>query len=446
MIAAPEKDTALGDSDERPSRAAWFLLAVLTLAYTVSFIDRQILNLLVQPLKAQFSLDDTRLSLLQGVAFTTAYIVFSPLFGRAADVASRRNTLMTGIGVWSLATSACGLARSYWQLFLARFAVGGAEASLTPSAWSMIADSFPARSIPTAFSIFMMGPYLGGGIALIFGGLLLDASAHWNLDAVPLLGALKPWQVVFLMVGAPGMVVALLLTAVREPRRRESKVVGQQGKMPLREVWRFFVEWRGFYGNFYIGMPCLIISLYAYPAWMPALLMRRFAVSAGQVGLQYGTIVLITGSLGVLTGPWLARLIERRGRREALLIVPLGVAFALALVSLGLGFTHTYASTLAVATLASFTYSLPQALASSALQIVTPNRMRGLASAIYVFVVSVVGLGAAPTIVALLTDHLFHDEKRVGDALMVTCVGSALIAAFFLWRTLRSYRLMMSRG
>jgi MFS family permease len=162
--------------------------------------------------------------------------------------------------------------------------------------------------------------------------------------------------------------------------------------------------------------------------------------------VQYGTIVLITGSLGVLTGPWLARLIERRGRQDSLLLVPLGVAFALAIVAFGLGIANSYATTLAVAATASFTYSLPQALASSALQIVTPNRMRGLASAIYVFVVSVVGLGAAPTIVALLTDHLFHDEKRVGEALMITCAASALLCAFFLSRALRSYRLMMARG
>ncbi len=445
MISAPDHGAADG-VEERPSRAAWYLLGVLTLAYTVSFVDRQILNLLVQPLKQEFALNDTRLSLLQGVAFTAAYILFSPLFGRLADVGSRRNTLVAGIGIWSLATSFCGLARSYWQLFIARFAVGGAEASLTPSAWSMIADSFPARMIPVAFSIFMMGPYLGGGLALIFGGLLLDAAAHWDLDAVPLFGALKPWQLVFLLVGAPGVIVALLLLLVREPARRESKVVEEQGKMALSDVWSFFVQWRGFYGNFYLGMPCLIISLYAYPAWMPTLLMREFGVSASQVGVQYGTIVLITGSLGVLTGPWLARAIERRGRKDALLLVPFGVALALALVSLGLGLADSYAETLAVATVASFTYSLPQALASSALQIVTPNRMRGVASALYVFVVSVVGLGAAPTIVALLTNYVFQDEGRVGDALMLTCAGASILCAFFLWRTLKTYRLMMARG
>ncbi|MFD2137146.1 MFS transporter [Novosphingobium resinovorum] len=144
------------------SRAGWYLIFVLTLAYTASFIDRQVLNLLVGPIKAEFGLDDTRLSLLQGLAFTLAYVVMSPVFGRIADVGSRKGVLMFGIALWSIGTSACGLARSYWQLFLARFGVGGAEACLTPAAWSIIADAFPPRLIPRAFSVYMMGPYLGG--------------------------------------------------------------------------------------------------------------------------------------------------------------------------------------------------------------------------------------------------------------------------------------------
>lgn len=443
---AEPTDIAADVDQERPGFASWYLIFVLTLAYTASFIDRQVLNLLVGPLKAEFALDDTKLSLLQGLAFTGAYIIMSPIFGRLADTGSRKGVLFFGIMLWSVGTSACGLARSYWQLFLARFGVGGSEACLTPAAWSIIADSFPERMMPRAFSVFMMGPYLGGGLALIFGGLLLDSAAHWDLSAVPLLGSLKPWQLVFLFAGLPGIAIALLLLFVREPIRRQIRAVGTvQERLPLSEVMRIFRVERGFYGNFYAGMSTLVICLYAFPAWMPSVLIRRFGVSAGDVGMQYGLAILITGSVGVLTGPWLAQWIARRGRRDQLLLVPLGAALALIPSCIALAFTPSYGAALAVATVASFLYSLPQALASSALQLVTPNRMRGIAAAIYVFCVSVTGLGLAPTIVALLTDHLFQDEVRVGDSLAITCGVAAIASAFFLSRALRAYQRILAR-
>ncbi|GAB7550677.1 MFS transporter [Novosphingobium sp. 11B] len=431
------------DTEPAPGAAAWYLIFVLTLAYTVSFIDRQVLNLLVAPLKADFGLSDTRLSLLQGLAFTTAYILFSPLFGRLADTGSRRRLLIGGIGLWSLGTGLCGLARGYWQLFFARAAVGGAEASLTPAAWSIIADSFPTRMIPRAFSIFLMGPYIGGGLALIFGGLLLEAAQGWDLGAVPYLGALQPWQVVFLVAGLPGFAILLLMLRIREPARKLAAQDSGQ-RMPFAQVWRTFAERRDFYGNFYAGMASLVIVLYAFPAWMPAMLMRRFGASAATVGVQYGVAVLVTGSIGVLAGPVIAGWLQRRGRIDALMRVPFFAALALIPISLALAFAPSYEFAMVVATLASFTYSLPQALASSGLQMATPNRMRGISSSVYVFVASVMGLGAAPTIVALLTDHVFADERSVGLSLSVTCAAAAGVSAFFVGRALKGYRRVLA--
>ncbi len=433
------------DTEPAPGAAAWYLVAVLTLAYTISFIDRQVLNLLVGALKADFSLSDTQLSLLQGLAFTTAYILFSPLFGRLADTGSRRTILLGGAALWSLGTMLCGLARSYWQLFFARAAVGGAEASLTPAAWSIIADSFPTRMIPRAFSIFLMGPYIGGGLALIFGGLLLEAAQGWDLTAVPYLGSLRPWQVVFLAAGLPGFLSLGLMLRIREPAR---KVAAQDTgeRMPGSQVWRTFADRRDFYGNFYAGMASLVIVLYAFPAWMPAMLMRRFGASAATIGVQYGVAVLITGSLGVLTGPIIAGWLQRRGHVDALMRVPFFAALALIPISLALAFAPSYEFAMVVATLASFTYSLPQALASSGLQLATPNRMRGISSSVYVFVASVMGLGAAPTIVALLTDHVFADERSVGLSLSLTCATAGAISAFFVGRALRGYRRVLMKG
>ncbi|MEE4452782.1 MFS transporter [Novosphingobium resinovorum] len=444
--AAEEPAAPVLPPEPAPTRAAWYLIFVLTLAYTVSFVDRQVLNLLIGPLKADFGLSDTRLSLLQGLAFTTAYILFSPVFGRMADTGSRKALLIGGIGLWSLGTSLCGLARGYWQLFFARAAVGGAEASLTPAAWSIIADSFPTRMIPRAFSIFLMGPYIGGGLALIFGGLLLEAAQGWELGAVPYLGALRPWQVVFLIAGLPGFAIMLLMLRIREPARKLAAMETRPERMPFAEVWRTLAEHRDFYGNFYAGMASLVIVLYAFPAWMPAMLMRRFGASAAEVGVEYGVAVLVTGSIGVLAGPVIAERLRRAGRIDALMRVPFFAALALVPISLSLAFVPSYGSAMVVATLASFAYSLPQALASSGLQMATPNRMRGISSSVYVFVASVMGLGAAPTIVALLTDHVFADERSVGLSLSVTCAGAAALSAFFVGRALKGYRRILAVG
>lgn len=433
------------ETEAAPDASAWYLIFVLTLAYTVSFIDRQVLNLLVTPLKADFGLSDTQLSLLQGLAFTSAYILLSPIFGRLADTGSRRTILLGGVALWSLGTSLCGLARGYWQLFFARAAVGGAEASLTPAAWSIIADSFPVRMIPRAFSIFLMGPYIGGGLALIFGGLLLQAAEGWDLTAVPLLGALRPWQVVFLAAGLPGFVIFVMMLRIREPARKLAATDTGE-RMPASQVWRTFADRRDFYGNFYAGMASLVIVLYAFPAWMPAMLMRRFGESAATVGVQYGIAVLITGSLGVLTGPVIAGWLQRRGHVDALMRVPFFAALALIPISLALAFAPSYEFAMVVATLASFTYSLPQALASSGLQMATPNRMRGISSSVYVFVASVMGLGAAPTIVALLTDHVFADERSVGLSLSLTCATAGAVSAFFVGRALKGYRRILREG
>lgn len=410
------------------------MIAILSLAYTLSFIDRQVLNLLVEPLKDEFELSDTRLSLLQGMSFTVAYITFSPLLGRMADTSNRRNLLIGGVVLWSVATAFCGLARSYWQLFAARSGVGAAEASLTPAAWSLIADRFPPQLMPRAMSIMLMGPYLGGGLALIFGGMLLDYANGRDF------GSLAPWQFVFVSVAVPGIFVAALLGFfVREPVRRLGLGEVSGDTMPLAEVGRRFRRnWR-FYLNFNAGMGGLVITLYAFPAWLPAMLMRQFGVNASVVGIEYGSLMLVGGSVGVLAGPVLTSWLERRGRRDAKLIVPLLSALLVAALSVSLPFATTYSTALAIGGLASFCYSLPMAGALAALQIVTPNRMRGVTNAIYVFTVSIIGLGAAPTIVALVTDHVFHDEGMVGVSLALTSSISALIGLVLLANARKAY-------
>lgn len=438
-------DAAAPARAETPTPAAWYLLFVLTFAYTTSFIDRQVLNLLVGPIKADFGLTDTSMSVLQGAAFAIAYIAMSPVFGRLADRINRRFILMAGIVTWSIGTILCGFSRSYSELFMARVLIGAAEASLTPAAWSLITDSFAPRRLPRAFSIYLLGLYMGSGLALVLGGWLVAAVTPWDLSAVPGLAGQRPWQLVFVLIGMTGALAAVLLAFVREPaRRNEGGGMVTDAPMPMAEIRSVFSARRTFYLNFYLGIACLAICLYGYPAWTPVFLMRRFGMSMTDIGMQYGALMLVSGSLGVLSGPWLSRLFTRKHDEFGFLLYPAVAAALLVPVSAILYFTSAFWLALVLTTAACFLYSSPMALAASALQLATPSRMRGVSTALYVFTANIVGLGAAPTIIALVTDHVFADENRVGESLTLICGLAAALATLLLWRAHRAFRALMA--
>lgn len=423
------------------TNARW-LLAVITFTYTIGFIDRQVINLLVVPIKNDFGISDTQVSLLQGLAFMGAYIAMSPIFGRLADTGNRRNILTGAAFVWTLFTAAAAFSKGYWHLFFARFGVGAAEAAISPTAWSMVADSFEPNRLPRALSIFMIAPYLGGGLALLFGGLVLDAMEGWDLGAVPIIGDLAPWQLTILIVSLPGLLAVALMLTTREPLRRVA-AASDTSVPSLSEVGRALIAKKAFYGPFYLGMSLIIMTFYAFPAWVPTLLNRRFGVPLSQIGLEYGAVVIVTGCVGVLSGPAVANFLVRRGYDDAFMRLPMLASVAIVPVCILLYFAPDYYFALAAAGLGSLFYSMPQATGASALQLVTPNRMRGIATSIFVFVGSAVGLGLAPTAVALVTDLIFQDESRVGEALPLVCGFCSLAAVFVLSRVLKPYRQLL---
>lgn len=418
---------------------SWYVLGLLTLTYTIAFIDRQVLNLLVDPIKQSFGLSDTRVSLLQGLAFMSAYVALGPLFGRWTDLGKRRNILVFGATVWSLFTAACGLAKSFGTLFGARMGVGAAEACLTPASWSIISDYFSRERLARALSIFLMAPYLGGGLALVFGGLALQWIERSGSPNLPLLEGLEPWQLAFVLVALPGFLVAALLFTVREPIRRQTNAV-EDAHYTLREIFVFLWARRGFYGSFYLGMSCLVIALYGIPSWAPTWFIRRFGVAPADVGIQYGALVLISGSLGVLSGPTLGAWLAKKRYIDSAFRAAWIASIALVPICCAIPFAPTYGVALALVSCATFCYSLPQAMAATALQMVTPNRMRGMATAVYVFIISVIGLGIAPTLIAFVTDYVLRDERRVGESLGLVCGAAAIAAVVLIARGLEPYR------
>lgn len=423
------------------SHYAWYVVFLLTFAYTVAFIDRQVLNLLVDPIKLDLLLSDVEISFLQGFAFMSAYIVCGPLFGRWADSGHRRNILVFGVTMWSISTVLCGMADSFWELFLARAGVGAAEASLAPVAWSLIADYFTKPRLPRAMSIFLLGPSLGAGLALVAGGLVIAFAADL-IELIPFFSNMSTWQVTFMMVGFPGLLLAMLLFTVREPQRTSfsNEPSADDRAFSVPEIAQYIWQDRAFFLRVFIGMGMLAIVIYGLPTWMPSYLIRHFDANPATVGLQYGVLVLTCGALGIVLGPSFGRLLQRMGYQDSALR---SAAVCCGIATVGcalLPFANSYAWTLCIAAVVTFFYALPQAMVASSLQFASPNRLRGIISTLYLFMISVCGLGLAPSVIAFVTDKILGGPEHVGTSLAIVCTFSAAVACWLYVRALRPYR------
>ena len=394
-----------------PSSArAWVTVAILMVAYVLSFVDRQILNLLVEPIRRDLAINDTQMSLLMGLSFALFYTVCGIPLGRVADTRSRRGLIAVGILFWSAATAACGMAKMYWQFLLCRIGVGVGEAALSPAAYSLIADSFPAERRATAISVYSMGVYLGSGLAFLVGGLVIQFASEQGDVTLPVLGEVRPWQLIFLILGVAGVLFTLLMLAVKEPARRGA---GAGVAVPLSEVGRYIRANRRTVLLHNFGFAGLAFAGYGSAAWVPTFYIRTYGWDAGQVGIVYGSIVAVFGCLGIVFGGRLADWMAKRGRSDANMRVGLYAALgALPMVVLfPLMDTAFWASVLMAPTV--FCLSMPFGVAPAAIQEIMPNSMRGQASAIYLFVITLIGLGVGPTAVALVTDFVFADDAAL---------------------------------
>lgn len=421
------------------ARQGWYATILLTFAYTVSFIDRQVLNLLVTPIQADLGLTDTQISLLQGMAFVLTYVLMSVPLGRWVDRSSRVGILAVGVAAWSLATVACGAARGYLQLGLARMGVGAGEATVTPVAWSLLADYFPPDRLARPVSVFLMGPYLGAGLALILGAEVIEWTRGVEGVALPWVGEVRPWQLTFIIVGAPGLLLAAMLLTIREPVRRGTLQAVPTGAVPWSVVWQHAWRHRRVYFAFLVGVPFNVVLLYGLQSWVPTFLVRVHEWDLPLAGRAYGVVALVSGSAGVLAGPVAARWLESRGRADAPLRIAAWSA-GLASLSAIAGVLQPDAwLSLALIGVASFWITFPFALITAALQRVTPNEMRGLVAGVYVVMVSVMGLGLGPTLVAVLTDSVFQDPAAVGKSLALMFAGVGPLAVLLLASGMSSY-------
>lgn len=428
---------------------AWYVVIVLTLAYTCSFIDRQILTLLIEPIRRDLHVSDTQVSVLGGLAFSVFYTTLGIPLARLADQMHRRNLMAIGLAFWTAMTSVCGLVRSFWSLFAARVGVGVGEAALSPAAFSLLSDYFPPRRLARAVSLYSTGVYFGAGLALMIGGTVIRLVSNAPSQKLPLLGEIYPWQLTFFVVGALGLPILLLMFTIREPLRRgiEARPAEAQPKPSSWPALRAFMRANARTVVCHISAFTLYgIAIGSYLFWSPSLMIRTHGWQPARAGMTVGALMFVLGTAGVYSGGWLADRLAVAGRRDAMLrAAGIGMLCGLPfIVATPLLDDERFATAgLAVAI---FFLALPQGLPSAALQVVTPNRLRAQVTAIYFFIGNLIANGFGPTIPALLTDYVFRDPAMLRYAIAIVGGVSVPLSLLVLSLGIAAYRESVGRA
>jgi MFS family permease len=439
---------ASSDSSSYPSSfAAWYSVVVLMLMYIFSFIDRTTISLIVEPMKRDLQISDTQIGMLQGLAFALLYTFLGLPIARLSDRYSRRGIIAAGVFIWSIMATLCGLARTALQLFVARIGVGVGEAALSPAAYSMITDSFPRSKLGGAFGFYNIGITIGAGVAFLVGGIVVAAVSHAGASyTLPLLGEVRAWQMVFIVTGAPGIVLPLLLLTFREPARRgilRASPADQAVALPrppLKEVLAYVWLNRKFYCLHFVALALLAMCGYSVAAWLPTALIRAYGVSYGQVGKILGVSTILMNSTGMLLAGILCDRLTRNGSKDAPIVVALISACGIAVFACLPYVMPTVPLVWVAIFVAGITFNAYNGVGPMAVNQVTPNQYRAQVSAVYLFVVNALGLGVGPTLVPLLNDHLFHDPLKIRFSLIIVVFCAALGAVTLLWIVRPVYR------
>lgn len=406
---------------------AWAILAALFLAYIVSFVDRMIVGLLVEQIKADLEISDTEVSLLQGLAFALFFTLAALPLGRLIDRVHRTRAVAAGIALWSAMTVACGQASSFAGLFLARMGVGVGEAVLSPAAYSIIADSFPRKRLGLAMGIFGLGSAIGAGLAFMIGGAVVALVAHADSVTLPLFGTLRPWQFAFVVAGLPGLLVALLFLFIPDPRHGGAA----PAVVPLKAVRAELATRSGLYWLVFGGVAAVNLSVLGTVNWLPAMFIRGFGSALADAGYLSGALLIAGGLIGMIGGG--AAMDRIGGGAPAARLRFCGIAVGIAVLAAaafplvpslwlaGLLFVAFFAAAAAVVS-----------AAPSVLQELSPPGMRATIAAVYVFVINGVGIGFGPSVTAAIGDAFFPGGDGIRSAMAIVApAGYAIGAALF---------------
>lgn len=426
--------------EAKASIGAWWMLGVLFLLYLFSFLDRMVISILVPAIQADLGLSDTQMSLILGPGFALSYAVFGLPLGWASDRYSRRWVIFLGVCVFGLATGASGLANGFVALLAARMFVGVGEASLSPAAYSLLADRFPKRLLTMAINIYTMGIKIGSATALALGGFLVSTVPAEGIVA-PFVGHLLPWHVVMLICGLPAIPLALLVFTFKEPPRKALAPLlegeERQGLMPfIRSEWRLVVP-------ILVGFGLIGIMGSGMNAWIPTYMARAFGWTPGQYGPMLGALNLACSFSLILTAAiidWL----YAKGVRDAhlrfyvwMLAASLPIMGVMFFIKVSWIFLALFWVFLVVATPI-------VGYASAILQLISPAHLRGQMTAVFLFILTVIGGSLGPVLVATITDVVFRDEARLGYSLAVVALTVCPMALGLLILALRPLRARLS--
>jgi len=405
--------------------AAWIGLAILLCVTFLGFLDRQIISLMVKPIKADLLLTDSQVGVLQGAAFGIALLIFALPFGYLADRFSRRLVLCLGVTIWSLAAAAGGLSDSMNTLMAARIGVAIGEAALGPTANSMIGDMFPRHKLGTVFGIFSCGTILGGAAALGIGGAVLT----WASDGmtVPLLGHLAAWQIALIVTGLPGLLVAVMVLFIAEPKGAKRTDGAVQAQAPWSEVFAFLRENRAYLTCYIMGFGLLYLATTAQLAWLPTVLQRTYGWTIGQTGAALGIFTAVFGIGGQLVNGMSVDRMLSKGRKDAHLRYYAMGALVISLCAIVAPFSPNALIFLALYAPIKFFMNFA-AVQHAALQLITPSALRGRVTAVMLVIYGLIGGIAGPSITAFYTDYVFRDEAKLIYSLSLTFLTVAPIA------------------
>ena len=439
-------DSPPNSSPGLSSRYLWYVVFIFTLASTFSIIDRQILNVMVGPLKRDLGgISDTQISLIMGFAFALFYTLMSYPAGRMADRFNRINIMTAGIAGWSAMTMLCGTANHYWHLFIARMGVGVGEATLGPASNSALADYFSADRLPLAIGIVASAPFIGQGLANIAGGPLIDyLEATPNL-VMPLLGEVFSWQMVLIIVGAPGLLVALAMWFLVEPARK-GKQFESSRSVPFTQVWLFIKSRNRFFTLVFLAYLCLATQGWSLFSWLVEYFVRNHAWTRTDIGLSYGFIALIIGIAGSVSGGLFAGWLIRKGKSDATLRVVLASTIVLLPFATVLTLVPNAYLALALLVPVTFCMAIAPGLIITTLQLISPNELRGQMVAFYLIAVNFLSYSFAPSLPAICSDFLFSSELALGKSISLLAVINYTVAIACLTLGLKYYRQALQRA